>query len=373
MATQFTFETVDGPDSVRGQSSLAFDKDGIPRIAYVDVSGRVRLASRASGAWTIEKILGTGIVDPSDEDRVCLEIDSLGNPQIAFLDGTNHLLIYGVKLHNDWTFTTVPTHFRDARSVINFSFKLHPGRLTPELRDTPHFAYKDMSGPNLGYTRMFRGRLEATTVDDREAENEAADDTGAFDDGLHTSLTFEVLSEELRIAYFDQKNLHSGFPVQRLCLARILDVEANIISRTTAILSVLDGDDILGTCSSLATTMGGGIHIAYVDLSNHILKAFVKDFDLPEPRKETVATGVTRTVPSAADKGGEFVIAYGDDNKLKLASRDKFGEWSVEVVDPSGGAMPSLAFDKFGNAHIAYTVGRALKYARGSAALPPSQ
>lgn len=373
MAMQFIFETVDGPDSVRGQSSLALDKDGIPHIAYVDVAGQVKLASRDGGTWTIEKISSAGIVDPSDEDRVCLEIDSRGNPQIAFLDGTNHFLIHGVKLHNDWTFTNVPTQFRDARSVINFSFKLHPGRLTPELRDSPHFAYKDMSGPNLGYTRMFGGRLEATTVDDRAAENKAADDTGAFDDGLHTSLRFEVLSEELQIAYFDQRNLDGGSPIQRLLLARILDVEANIISRTTAILSVLDGDNILGTCCSLASSTMGGIHIAYVDLGNHILKAFVKDFDLPEPRKETVASVVTRTVPSAADNGGEFVIAYGDDNKLKLASRDKFGEWNVEVVDPSGGAMPSLAFDKSGNAHIAYTVGRALKYARGSNALAPRQ
>ena len=366
MATQFTFETVDGPDGVRGQSSLALNKDGIPRIAYVDVAGKIKLANRDSGAWTIEEVSSAGIVDPSDEDRVCLQIDSGGNPQIAFLDGTNHLLIHGVKLNNNWTFTTVPTHFRDARSVINFSFKLHPGRLTPELRDTPHFVYKDMSGPNLGYTRMFGGRLEAATVDDRDAENRAADDTGAFDDGLHTSLAFDDLSEELRIAYFDQQNLHGGFPIQKLFLARIVDVEADIISRKTAVVSLLDSDSILGTCSSL-TSANGNIHIAYVDLTNHILKAFVKDFDLPEPRKETVATVVTRTVPSAADKGGGFVIAYSDDNKLKMASRDKFGTWSVEVVDPSGGAMPSLTFDKFGNANIAYTVGQALKYARGAA------
>src|SRR5438874_7247234 len=141
MATQFTFETVDGTDGVRGQSSLALDKNGIPHIAYVDSFGRVRLAHRNSGAWTTESV-PSGIVDPSDEDRVCLEIDSHGNPQIAFLDGTNHFLIYGVKMNNNWTFTTVPTHFRDPRSVLNFSFKLHPGRVTPELRDTPHFAYR---------------------------------------------------------------------------------------------------------------------------------------------------------------------------------------------------------------------------------------
>jgi hypothetical protein len=62
---------------------------------------------------------------------------------------------------------------------------------------------------------------------------------------------------------------------------------------------------------------------------------------------------------------GKFRIAYGEDNKLKLASQNLFGgQWVVEVVDPDGGVMPSLAYDKLAlNGHIAYSVQHTLKYA----------
>ncbi|WJE50468.1 hypothetical protein QRE66_13795 [Bacillus cereus] len=60
------------------------------------------------------------------------------------------------------------------------------------------------------------------------------------------------------------------------------------------------------------------------------------------------------------------MIAYGDENQLKLASRNQSGMWIVEVIDPEGGGMPSLAYDALGNTHIVYTVGNALKYAKGT-------
>lgn len=56
-------------------------------------------------------------------------------------------------------------------------------------------------------------------------------------------------------------------------------------------------------------------------------------------------------------------IAFADDNKVKLASRDRSANWTVETVDPAGGAMPSLAYDNEDHCHIGYVSGGTLKYA----------
>jgi hypothetical protein len=76
-----------------------------------------------------------------------------------------------------------------------------------------------------------------------------------------------------------------------------------------------------------------------------------------------VAANVPGTVPSVAQNRGEFRLAYADNNTPTLASRDRFGKWHLEVIDPGGGVMPSLAYDNLGNAHIAYAAGSTLRYA----------
>ncbi|WP_147436808.1 hypothetical protein [Oceanobacillus piezotolerans] len=88
---------------------------------------------------------------------------------------------------------------------------------------------------------------------------------------------------------------------------------------------------------------------------------------LPEPHNEMVATTVYAVNPSVAKYRGNYRIAYGDENRLKFASRDRTGIWMVEVIDPEGGGLPWLVYDEIpGNAHIAYTVGKTLKYAKGT-------
>jgi hypothetical protein len=65
-------------------------------------------------------------------------------------------------------------------------------------------------------------------------------------------------------------------------------------------------------------------------------------------------------------KAGDFRVAYADSDAIKLASRTPSGVWTVETVDAVSGGSPSLAYDNFGTANIAYTVGGKLKYTRRS-------
>jgi hypothetical protein len=363
--TQFTSETVDDSRVVGGQSCLALDKDGNPHIAYATLLGdgagsNVMYAYKNAGAWSLEKLPQGTFVEHSNQNRVALAIDSQGNPQVAYMQKDSRQLFHAVKRDNGWTFTLVPTgDLVNFQAVDGFSFQLDPGRFNPEAKDTPHFAFHDYSRTALGYTTMVAGTLKPTLVEDRGRENINAEEMD-FDTGLDPSLAFDF-GEGLRIAYFEQDKSHSRI-IQRLRAAQLTyDLAGNQIWTT----GVLDLDFNFARSASLASHTHGTICIAYYDFYNSTLKAFIND-NMAEPRKEIVASEILNSslLPSAAVNIWEQCrIAYEDDNKLKLASRDKFGQWTVEIVDPAGGAMPSLAYDKRGNAHIAYTIGATLKCA----------
>jgi hypothetical protein len=352
---QFTFETVDGPGTVNGQTCLALDKDNNPHITYTDVGRKLMLAGRnAAGTWIREEVFSAGLVGGSNEHRVCLEIDSEGNPHIAYLDN-NNLLTYGVKRNNQWTFTPVPTsRFNDPRGVSGYAFRLHSGRLSPELRDTPYFAFHDLTSDALGFTRKVAGQFKRIKV---------AEDN-LFNVGLYPSMAFDDLSGTFLVAYIEELEQGDTIPpLTRVRMTRINDP----VEGTVGFTSLLENGQFRVVRSTSITSPDGGWCVAYADFTNNTLKASVFDFSLPEPHKEVVAATVFPVIPSVARAPGEnYRIAYGDENKLKLASRNQFGVWIVEVVDPDGGGMPSLAYDNLSNAHIAYTVGNTLKYSKGT-------
>lgn len=353
--TAFSFETVD--DVAKGQASLALDKNGNPHIAYVDVGGKLILASKDSnGTWIKEELLGAGLVGGSEENRVCLEIDSQGNPHIAYRELSSGNLYYGFKRDNRWEFTPVPTsiHFYDPRGVSGYAFKLHSGRFTPELRDTPHFVFHDLTSNSLGYTRKIGGQFKLVKV----AEG------NAWSAGLNPSMTFDDLSGTFLIAYTEE--LDYGPEIEPLTRVRVTRIQ-DPLEGTIGFKSLLE-QDRFRVVRPTSITSDTEWCAAYADFTNNTLKAWVFDLSLPEPHKEIVSTTVYPVVPSVAKAPGKgYRIAFGDSNRLKLASRNQFGEWNVELVDPNGGGMPSLAYDNLGNAHIAYMVGNTLKYARGIA------
>ncbi|PNK22628.1 hypothetical protein CBR59_30480 [Bacillus thuringiensis] len=352
---QFTFETVDVPGTVHGQAWLALDKNNNPHISYVSSDLQLMLASRdANGEWSIEKVFSAGLVRGSDENPVVLEIDSEGNPHVTYIGYSTGHLIYGVKRNDQWTFTPVPTNrFNNPGNVSHFAFRLHAGRLSPELRDTPHFAFHDLTSDALGYTRKVDGQFKRMIVAERSG----------FDVGRFPSMAFDDSSGTFLIAYTEERDEGGPEPHTRVLATRINDPYEGTIGFTSLI-----EDGYFRVVRPTSIVSETEWCVAYADITNNRLKASVFDLSLPELHQETVAETVFAVVPSLARAPGSdnYRIAFGDKNTLKLASRNRFGEWVIEVVDPDGGVMPSLTYDHLGNAHIVYMVGNTLKYAKGT-------
>jgi hypothetical protein len=194
----FMFETVDESVSVGGQACLALDTDGNPRIAYSGTAGKLMFASRNSGTWTREEVFGAGVIGRSDTNRVCLQLDSTGNPHVAFQDIDSGHLIHGVRRDGNWTFTHVPTQLQrlEPGGVAGYDFKLHFRRDTPELRDTPHFVFHDLSTGQLGYTRKVTEKFQLVVA--------AAADGVTSNNGLLPSIAFDTHSGRFLVAYVEE-------------------------------------------------------------------------------------------------------------------------------------------------------------------------
>lgn len=361
---QFVFETVDDSVAVGGQACLALDTGGNPRIAYAGSGGQLKLASRDSGTWTREELFGAGPIGRSDTNRVCLQIDSGGNPHVAFQDIESGHLIHGVKREGNWTFTHVPTQLErlEPGGVAGYDFRLHFRRDTPELHDTPHFVFHDLTTGQLGYTRKVGEEFKLVVA--------GPADGVSSNNGLLPSMAFDVHSGEFLVAYVEELAESEPDPtlppLTKVSMKAIVDPFEGTLGER-----VLLAQGRFSVVRSTAIASDIAWCVAYGDFNGHALNASFLDASLPEPDKEIVAATVFPVVPSAAKAPGkDFRIAYGDDNKLKLASRDQFGAWTIEVVDSEGGDMPSFNYDRSGNAHIAYAVGRTLKYASGTADLP---
>ena len=143
---------------------------------------------------------------------------------------------------------------------------------------------------------------------------------------------------------------------------RIMDPTARKLSVAEGTLSVAQqlGEGFFIRLTSIVGETGRQC-IACYDGSDRTLKANIQESGVVA--HETVTKDIAATVPSAAKHRGLYRIAFADDNKVKLASRDRLTHWTIEVVDAAGGAMPSLVYDNADNCHIGYVSGSTLKYA----------
>jgi len=357
MTTPFTFETVDDgtQGGVHGELSLALDKQGNPRVAYAQPSGAIMLARRDSGAWTLERLPSGSNVALIGE-RICLAIDSNGNPHLAYRDLTGGDLIHAVKTGSDWTFNHVVTLLTPVGGggVDGVAFALHPGRLDPSQRDVPFFAYTDLATGGLGFAHSGIGPSPvAVDIDHGPTRTEFG----------HASATFDP-SEGFFFAYVGSANLGAPNPQVSVRSAFVVDIEQGTISQ----VQTLEQSESINVISTgLARTAFEGC-IAYFDLASKTVKSQFLSPDVP--RSEIIETNINSGPPSAAQNGAiaapAFRVAYADANAVKLASRNQFGDWTVEIVDPVSGISPSLAYDNSGTAHLAYAAGGKLKYARRS-------
>jgi hypothetical protein len=350
--TQFAIEAVEGAPRARGKCCVALDAGGSPHIAYATEAGHVAIASR-SGGWAIEEVFGSGIVRPEIEERVWLAIGADGNPQIAFIGGEG-TLVHGARRDGAWIFSQLPTNqFNEPGGVTGFGFRLHPGRLTPELRDTPHFVAGDLSTDSLIYVRPVSGAFRRTVI------TAAVDFSGDGDfnrTGLASSMIFDAGSETIQVAYAEE--IHG---LTRLRLRRILDLGQGGVSNE----QVLEQNTFVVGATS--TWTGSETWVAYCDVTNGQLK--VATTLAGELIIEQVADVLGRMVPSLARN--DFLsgrpeetlrIAYSDRERLKLATRRRGQGWGVEEIAAAAPGTPSLAYDRDAKGHIAYTVGSTLKH-----------
>jgi hypothetical protein len=101
----WSFETI---DSSASYDALALDAAAIPHVAYVGLSEipEIRLASRASGTWTIEAVAAPG----GDLGYVALALDPAGAAHICyeeFADGPG-TLYYATNAAGTWVSEGVP-------------------------------------------------------------------------------------------------------------------------------------------------------------------------------------------------------------------------------------------------------------------------
>ena len=355
MATPFTFEMADDSDAVDGGLSLALDSTGNPRVAYAQkTSGQIMVARRDGGIWTLEKVPGAAV---GSGDRVCLAIDSQGNPHVAYRDLTSGELIHGAKSADQWTFTHVPTGLgpdHKPGGIGNVAFALNPGRHDPESRDVPFFVYRDLATDGIGFAHSGIGPSPLVVQFDPNNLFTFNQPSVAFDP-----------SEGFFIAYVGY--FHDGSPTDLVSVRATLvtDIEQGTLAPPT----VLDGSTSINVRSptSIVRTLFEGC-VTYFDRASKTLKAHFTSAKLSSPQIEIVATNVNNVIatPSAAASRDQFRVAYADDNAIKLASRSESGVWTVEVVDPVSGLLPSLAYDNSGTANLAYATNGNLKYARRS-------
>lgn len=373
MAT-FSVETVDDSGDVRGQLSVAIDVNGAPQVAYSTKNGIARLAQRSSEGW-VRNDLATGVPVSADDGRVSLQIDSQNRPHIGFREGNESHIVYGVR-DGSWSFEHVPTDggvFPGA--CMHVSMQLQKGRFDASLRDVPNFAFQEIGTQDLCHIAKFGGKWQGnfSRIDDPEFR----------ESGVNASLAFRA-DEVAQIAYLEhQVSEDSGEFSALLKLATRPQATPpdDSLAGGGWQRRVLSVEPDKGRFCSMANGTAGRNLIAYFDRGSETLKAWVElPLELgPEPRLETIATGITKAFPSAADKragvefstGDNFRVAYADsgstqDTRPRYAIRRLNGTWTVETIDESPvdfDAWPHLACDKNGDAHIAFVSGGTLKYA----------
>jgi hypothetical protein len=353
--TQFTIETVEDAPAARGKCCVFVDPDNNPHIAFGTTAGHAAIASRTGSTWAVEEIFGSGALRPEVEERVWFQIDSVGNPHIAFI-AMGGTAFHGVRLEGRWTFTELPTNrFNEPGGVSGLSFKLHPGRQNPDLKDTPHIITSDQSTDALVYLRLVDGAFKRVVV------TEPVDLSGDGDftrTGLHSSMMFDDLSETIQMAYVEE-----AADTSRVKSRRILEPGGESFSNEFPFDN--------GRFFVAATSVFSGFEtwIAYCNITDRVLNvaANVSGLDITEK----VADVQGRMVPSMARNeflGGSpeetLRIAYSDNERLKLASRRRGQGWVLEEIDDAAPGAPSLAYDRNATGHIAYAVGTTLKYAK---------
>jgi hypothetical protein len=363
--------TVDGDIKYYPFSSVAFDRDNIPHVAFRRNHTRtVMHAWQSGGTWSTETI---GRSDGTF--TTSLAIDADGNPAVSYGNGLYFgNLMFARKTAGSWDGSIVAHGtMADAGQYSSLVF---------DQRGVPHITYNDgqvLASLYYASLNTTTGTWEFSLIDD--------DKPYTGDAGYSSSLQIDAAGHP-HVAYISDDPWGLRYATSQ-----------DGVNWTVTKLDELDRMNIFWrtyTGVSLALDSRGYPHISYynqtsTDRSPAELRYLSWNGNAWD--RETVVTLTKRdlTTSLAIDAQDIPHIAYCDvaEKSLKYATRSASGEWSSETAvrgettdrgetaDPGVGdnpllrgkdipRMPSLALDRAGNPGIIYFdwAGTSLKFAK---------
>lgn len=302
-------EIVDGNDGVGLYSSLAFDSEQKPWIAYSDIrNGDLKLASLEYAGWqiiTVDKQGDTGWY-PS------LALDAKGHPVIAYYDATNNELRLA--------------RFTDT-GVYYFSFD-QIGPIKEEDRND--FRISLAIGKNdrifVAYRDNLLEQLKVAVIDGEEVKINTVD-TGA---GTGYSASLALLPDDTPVVAFYSKRARTMFVGQW--------------NKNTFDIVSPDSQAKSGRFLSMTVDLYGNPTLGYFSDAADDLR-FVRRTSAGWMRYEVVDTfGSKGWYPSLdMDKSGRISIAFYDHDQHKLRVISKQDNlWQHLGGDPDGASVAGL-------------------------------
>jgi hypothetical protein len=330
-----------------GESSLAVDRSGNPRLSYISLSQDLFYAWRTAQGWQAQAV-------NTDWSGLCREsslaLDSIDSPQIVYHIGRGHGAGYNGLVYARWTGSNWRSQVVD--SPTNDRLGGHPS-LVLDATDRPHIAsvYEawDSNYWSVMYTWFTGDNWETQTVDGT---------AGVL--WPRVSLALDVAGKP-SIAYsFPDDAIFSWNVTGALKLARwtgnAWDIEE--ITRT----------GLNGGYASLVLDSAGAPHIAFgAQGAGNTAPLRIARRANTEWAIEIVdiSRDITRYTSVALDAGGAPHTSYRLDGRLHYAVWAN-GAWSAQVADDAFGAgeYSALALDRAGLPHISYydAIHKALKY-----------
>ncbi|MCW4005160.1 MAG: hypothetical protein NWF04_00970 [Candidatus Bathyarchaeota archaeon] len=138
----WVIELVD-PAPFSGDCVLALDNQGVPHISYTSHAGlfssgrELWHAVKAGSSWQIHVVDASGAVSWDND----IDLDSNGNPHIAYSNSTSHLLYAS---YDGTTWTTQVVHSSEKEQGMYLSFAL-------DQNDVPHICFIDPKNGTVNY------------------------------------------------------------------------------------------------------------------------------------------------------------------------------------------------------------------------------